>query len=569
MIRKRIAKIIREACDNCKEKGVFSCEIDIDPIIEIPREGEFGDYSTNIAFLLAPKLRKNPQEIAKTIIQNMHYGDICEKVEPAGKGFINFYVKDEIWKQTLFNIYKSGIDSFLPDVGNGKKVLIEFVSANPTGPLHIGHGRGAVVGDVLANILKNTGHKVVKEYYVNDAGKQIATLGESTYTRWRELKGDNVEYPKHFYQGEYVKSLAAELIGQNVPIPANQNEAIKFMSDYSGSKVMKGIQEDLEEFGVFFDNYYRESKLYENGIVDDTLELLKQKGFAYEKDDALWFKTSLFEKDEDRVLVKSDSEKTYFASDIAYHREKLERGFELLIDLWGSDHHGYIPRLKASLEAIARKKDSLKVILIQFVTLLKDGKPVGMSTRAGQFTTLKEVLNEVGKDAARFFFLMRKSDAHLEFDLDLAKKTSNENPVFYVQYANARIQSIFRNAKEEGIDIGAFISEDRNKGETDKEYVAESCINIDLLTQKEEIDLIKAIYHFYDVMEGCSRSLEPHRLTFYLIDLVGKFHSYYNKTRVLKNEVDLTMARLLLLFMLQSVIKKGLDIIGVSAPERM
>lgn len=562
MIKKRIVEIIKEACDNCKEKGVFPYEINIDPIVEIPREGEFGDYSTNIAFLLAPKLRKNPQEIAKTVIQNMNYNDTCEKVEPAGRGFINFYVKDEIWKQTLMNIYESGIDNFLPDVGNGKKALIEFVSANPTGPLHIGHGRGAAVGDVLANILKNTGYNVTKEYYVNDAGKQIATLGASTYARWRELKGEDIEYPQHFYQGDYVKELAAELIEHNVPIPANQDEAIKFMAGYSGSKVMKGIQEDLEEFGVFFDNYYKESTLYENGIVDDTLELLRQRGFSYEKDDALWFKTSLFDKDEDRVLIKSDGEKTYFTSDIAYHREKLERGFKLLVDLWGSDHHGYIPRLKASMEALAEQKDSLKVILIQFVTLLKDGKPVGMSTRAGQFTTLKEVLSEVGKDAARFFFLMRKSDAHLEFDLDLAKKTSNENPVFYVQYANARIQSIFRNAEEDGIDVDTLMTKDRGQR-------TESSINIDLLTRKDEIDLIKAIHHFYDVIEGCARNLEPHRLTFYLIDLVGKFHSYYNKTRVLKNEVNLTMARLLLLFMLQKVIKKGLDILGVSAPDKM
>ncbi len=562
MIKKRIAEIIKEACDNCKGKGTFPYEINIDPIVDIPREGEFGDYSTNIAFLLAPKLRISPQEIAKSIIQNMNYNDTCEKVETAGKGFINFYVKDEIWKQTLINIYELGIDDFLPDVGNGKKVLIEFVSANPTGPLHIGHGRGAAVGDVLANVLKSTGYNVAKEYYVNDAGKQIATLGASTYARWRELKGEDIEYPQHFYQGDYVKELAAELIEHNIPIPANQDEAIKFMAGYSGGKVMKGIQEDLEEFGVLFDNYYKESTLYENGIVDNTLELLRRRDFSYEKDDALWFKTSLFEKDEDRVLIKSDGEKTYFASDIAYHMEKLERGFTLLVDLWGSDHHGYIPRLKASLEAITGQKDSLKVILIQFVTLLKDGKPVGMSTRAGQFTTLKEVLSEVGRDAARFFFLMRKSDAHLEFDLDLAKKTSNENPVFYVQYANARIQSIFRNAEEDGIDMDTLMTEGRGQR-------AEGIFNVDLLTRKDEIDLIKAIHRFYDVIEGCARNLEPHRLTFYLIDLVGKFHSYYNKTRVLKNEVNLTMARLLLLFMLQKVIKKGLDILGVSAPDKM
>jgi arginyl-tRNA synthetase len=286
--------------------------------------------------------------------------------------------------------------------------------------------------------------------------------------------------------------------------------------------------------------------------------MLKDKGYAYEKDGALWFKTSFFEADEDRVLIKSDGERTYFASDIAYHREKFDRAFDVLIDIWGSDHHGYIPRLKASVKALGRDKEGLKVILIQFVTLLKDGKPVGMSTRAGEFTTLKEVLDEVGKDAARFFFLMRKSDAHLEFDLNLAKKTSNENPVYYVQYAHARIESIFKVAKEDGIDVEALTAEGRG-------HVAD----LSLLTLKDEIDIIKGILHFYDVIEGSARSLEPHRITFYLLNLVGKFHSYYNKTRVLKNDVELTLARLLLLDMLQKVIKSGLNILGVSAPEKM
>ncbi len=359
MIRKKISEIVKEACKKCNEEAIFTNEIDIDPFIEIPREGEFGDYSTNIAFLLAPKLRKNPLEIAKTVISYMEYSSICKKVELAGKGFINFYIRDEIWSQGLKDIYNSGIENFLPNVGNGERVIIEFVSANPTGPLHIGHGRGAVVGDVLGNVLNNCGYNVVKEYYINDAGKQIATLGESTYARWRELRGEKINYPEHFYQGEYIKDIAAELMEKNIDVPADKDEAISFFSEYAGSKVMKGIKEDLKEFGVYFDNYYSESKLYESGIVEDTLNYLKDKGFAYEKDDALWFKTSLFEKDEDRVLVKSNNEKTYFASDIAYHKNKLDRGFELLIDLWGSDHHGYIPRLKASLEAIAEKKDSL------------------------------------------------------------------------------------------------------------------------------------------------------------------------------------------------------------------
>jgi arginyl-tRNA synthetase len=324
------------------------------------------------------------------------------------------------------------------------------------------------------------------------------------------------------------------------------------MARFSSGEILKGIQQDLEDFGVVFDNYYNESTLFDKGVVDATLDLLKSKGCAYEKDGALWFTTSQFEKDEDRVLIKSDGGKTYFTSDIAYHMDKLNRSFDMLVDIWGSDHHGYIPRLKASIQATGHNKESLRVLLIQFVTLLKDGKPVGMSTRAGEFTTLQEVLKEVGKDAARFFFLTRKSDAHLEFDLDLAKKTSNENPVYYVQYAHARIASIFRNAKNEGIETDTFHKADAN-----------------LLTLSEEVNLIKGILRFYHVIEGSAKSLEPHRVTFYLIDLVGRFHGYYNKTRVLGHTRELTLARLWLLYMLKEVIKNGLDILGISAPERM
>jgi arginyl-tRNA synthetase len=552
MIRRRIAKMIEEACNRCKEKGLLPRELNVNPIIEIPREEEFGDYSTNIAFSLAPGARKNPREIAMTLIENMDVEGICDRVEVAGKGFINFYVLDSVWIRALRDVHKNGIDSLYPDVGGGKRVLIEFVSANPTGPLHIGHGRGAAVGDVLANLLTRAGFKVTKEYYVNDAGKQIKTLGESTYLRWRELLGEEVDYPGDFYQGDYVKDLARLLIETNALIPAEKEKAVRFMSEFSGNKVMDSIVEDLEAFGVCFDNYYRESGLYERGVVEATLEAMREKDYAYEKEGALWFRTSLFEKDEDRVLIKSDGERTYFASDMAYHRDKFERGYDTLIDLWGSDHHGYIPRLRASIRAMGKDKESLKVILIQFVTLLKEGKPVGMSTRSGQFTTLREVLEEVGRDAARFFFLMRKSDAHLEFDLDLAKKTSNENPVYYVQYAHARIRSIFRVAAEEGIDTKGF-----------REAA------MDLLGTREEISLIKGILHLHDVLDGCARSLEPHRITFYLLDLVGRFHSYYNKTRILGNEPGLTQARLLLLHMLCEVIKSGLNILGVSAPEKM
>jgi len=560
VIRKRIQKIIREAFNNCKKKGIFSFEGEIDPIIEIPREEDFGDYSTNLAFILAPKLKKSPLKIAESIVEEVKESDIVEKIEIAGKGFINFFIKDDVLRDALRNIFEKGVDAFLPDLGMGRKILIEFVSANPTGPLHIGHGRGAAVGDVLATILKCTGFNVVKEYYINDAGRQIATLGESTYLRLKELRGEKIEFPDNFYKGDYIKDIASKFIEQGNNLPETKEDAIKRLSEFSSSIVMEGIVKDLQDFGVYFDNYFRESELYRSGMVDKTLEILKEKGFAYEKDGALWFKTSLFEKDEDRVLIKSNGETTYFASDIAYHREKLGRGFDLLIDLWGSDHHGYIPRLKASIEALGEDKEKLKVILIQFVTLIKDGKTIGMSTRAGQFTTLREVVDEVGKDAARFFFLMRKSNAHLEFDLDLAKKTSNENPVYYVQYANARIESIFRNAREQGILIKGIADEGLNR---------EKDLNLGLLTLKEEMDIVKGIIHFYDTIEGSAKSLEPHRLTFYLINLVGRFHSYYNKVKVLGEDRGYTEARLVLLFVLQQIIKKGLDMLGVSAPDKM
>ncbi len=553
MLRKKIAAIIEGALATCRAEETIPQDLRVTPSIEIPREEGFGDYSSNIAFSLAPKLRKSPQDIARILIERMVFDHTCEKVEPAGKGFINFYVKDAAWQEALKGVHDGGIDSLYPNMGMGKKVLVEFVSSNPTGPLHIGHGRGAAVGDVLSNILQRTGYDVTREYYVNDAGKQIHTLGESTYLRWRELQGERIdEYPKHLYQGDYVKDIAALLAEKQVPVPESSDEAVKIMAVFAGNEVMKSINTDLEAFGVNFDNFYRETSLYERNAVEETLAFLKTKDFAYEKDDALWFRTSLFEKDEDRVLIKSDGEKTYFASDIAYHRDKFDRGFDVLIDLWGSDHHGYIPRMKASIEALGKDKEALRVLLIQFVTLLKEGKPVGMSTRSGEFTTLREVMDEVGRDAARFFFLMRKCDAHLEFDLDLAKKTSNENPVYYVQYAHARIESIFRVAAENGIDMESVDRAD-----------------VSLLTAKEEISLIKGILRFHAVLEGSSRSFEPHRITFYLLELVGEFHSYYNKIRVLVEDKHLSAARLMLLKMLQEIIRDGLYILGVSAPEKM
>ncbi|HME42469.1 MAG TPA: arginine--tRNA ligase [Syntrophorhabdales bacterium] len=552
MIRKKIAALVKEAGERCIQRGIFPIGTEIKPIIEIPKEPEHGDYSTNLAFLLARTLRKKPEEIAKRLIESMDFESVCAKVGVAAKGFVNFYVRDAVYRSTLQDLAKQGLESFLPDVGEGKRVLIEFVSANPTGPLHVGHGRGAAVGDVLANLLRKAGFDVVTEYYVNDAGRQIETLGRSVYLRWKEARGESVTYPETLYQGAYIKEIAGRIIAEAVAIPEDETEAVRFMARYAAEVVLTGIRKDLEDFGVRFDNYYHERTLFDEGHVDEAIDMLKKAGYLYEQEGALWFKMDETGDEKDRVIIKSDGEKTYFASDIAYHSQKFARKFGILIDIWGSDHHGYIPRLKASIEALGKDKENLKVILIQFVTLLRDGKPVGMSTRAGQFTTLREVMDEVGRDASRFFFLMRKSDAHLEFDLDLAKKTSNENPVYYVQYAHARIESIFRMAKEEGIDIASGPEVDAS-----------------LLVLPEETALIKGILRFYTVIEGGARSLEPHRLTFYLVELVGSFHSYYNKVRVLKNEMNLTRARLMLLYVLQQAIRSGLEILGVSAPERM
>ncbi len=552
MLRPIPAKIIDECINKARSDGLIPTDVKLNFIIETPREEGFGDYSTNIAFILAPHLRKKPIDIARQLVESMKGSDLCESVSVAGPGFINFLLKDSLWQKLLHKVASEGIGALYPDVGSSRNVLIEFVSANPTGPLHIGHGRGAAVGDVLANLLERTGYNVGREYYINDAGRQIRTLGRSTYLRLKEIKGETVDYAQDLYQGDYVRDIARRVIDENISVPAGEEEAVEFLASYASSIIMDCIKKDLGDFGVTFDKYFLESALYESGIVDETLNILKERGIAYERDNALWFKTSLYEKDEDRVLIKSDGQKTYFTSDIAYHLDKYKRSFDILVDIWGSDHHGYIPRLRASVQALGRNKEDLKVLLIQFVTLIKDGKPVGMSTRSGEFTTLREVMDEVGRDACRFFFLMRKSDAHLEFDLDLAKRTSNENPVYYVQYAHARIESIFRNAREAGIDTEKL---------DDADYT--------LLTVKEELDLIRWITRYSNVLEGSARNLEPHRVTFYLMELVGRFHSYYNKTRVLGNDIGLVRARLLLLAVLRDVIGDGLGLIGVSAPVKM
>ena len=438
--------------------------------------------------------------------------------------------------------------------GAGKQVQVEFVSANPTGPLHIGHARGAVIGDVIANILKACGFSVSKEYYINDAGNQMNNLGKSLLFRYRELLGENIEYPDDCYQGQYIVDLAGEIV-ETYGASYKDNETddtITFFTEYAAGYILNGIKKDLEDFGVVFDCFFSEKTLYRDNGVEKLLDELREKGYVYNDGATLWFKTTDFGDEKDRVVVRENGEPTYFAADIAYHKNKYERGFDTVIDIWGADHHGYVPRMYAGIQSIGKDKSALEVVLVQLVNLLRDGKPVAMSTRAGEFVTLGEVVAEVGKDASRYNFLMRRSHSHLDFDLELAKKQSNENPVYYVQYAHARISSILRTASEHGYAIPEYKD-----------------IDVNLLNLPEELALIKTIDRFPELVEGSAQALEPHRITFFSNDLASLFHSYYNKNRVVSDDAELTTARLFLVKCIGIVLRNALRLLGVSAPERM
>ena len=469
--------------------------------------------------------------------------------------FLNIFLKESIWRSTLQNIEEKKENFGCSSMGNGKKVQVEFVSANPTGPLHIGHARGAVVGDVITNLLNAVGYAVDKEYYINDAGNQMNNLGKSVLLRYRELLGEKIEFPETCYRGEYIKDIAADVIKKegNVYLTADEGKTISYLNDIAGQSILKEIKDDLGDFGVNFDYYFSEKELYKNDGVTHLLESLRQKNFVYSDGETLWFKTTDFGDEKDRVVIRKNGEPTYFAADIAYHQNKFSRGYEMIIDIWGADHHGYMPRLWAGIQSLGHEKEALKIILVQLVNLLRGGAPVAMSTRSGEFVTLREVLDEVGKDAARYNFLMRRSDSHLDFDLEIAKKQSNENPVFYVQYAHARICSIIRMAQQEhGIALPFYDG-----------------INPALLDQPEEMTLIKLMARYPEVIEGAAKSLEPHRVTFYLNDLASVFHGYYNKNKVISDNKELTAARLFLIKSISIVLGNALKILGVNAPEKM
>jgi arginyl-tRNA synthetase len=530
-------------------------------LLEHPRVREHGDYASNIAMVLASYGDRSPRIMAEAIVENIIDSEgLIDRVEIAGPGFINVFVHRRAWVRLLQQIEQKGPKYGESAVGRGRRVQVEFVSANPTGPLHVGHGRGAVTGDVLARILKAVGYKVSKEYYINDVGSQIETLGRSVWTRYRQILGEEVPFGDHWYQGEYIVDIAreikqrrgAELLGWQ------ESKAVGFCTSFAAPWILEGIRRDLRAFGVRFQNWFSEGKLYANDLVSRAISRLRKRGLVYERDGATWFASSRYGDEKDRVLIKADGATTYFASDIAYHWDKYRRGFDTVINIWGADHHGYIPRMKAAIQALGRDEDDLKIVLVRLVNLLIEGKPLAMSTRAGQFTTLREVLNEVGRDAARFFFLMRRTDSALDFDLSLAKRKESDNPVYYVQYAHARIASVLREARKRGISIPSF-----------EEIAAESfCL-------PEEVELIKTLSMFPEIVEGSALSLEPHRICFYAQELASLFHSYYNlgsknrASRIIGDDKETTKARLFLAKATRIVLENSLRLLGVSAPNRM
>ncbi len=526
--------------------------------VEVPKNEDMGDFSTPVAMRLSKVLKKAPRQIAEDIIEQLqdHDSDIYEKIEIAGPGFINFRFKKQFFHQALRGLLAEKHSALRTDIGKGQKIQVEFVSANPTGPLHIGHGRGAAVGNALCNILKAAGYDVEREFYINDAGLQVKLLGQSVLARYQQLLGNDVPFPEDGYKGEYIESIAKDIQEREGDkyLSRTFGECGDFFTDYSYKIMLTNLAKDLKDFGVIFDRWQSERDLHRQGKVEEALGALRSKDLIYEKDGAMWFSSSRFEDNKDRVVKKQDGEYTYFASDICYHKDKLDRGFDTIIDIWGADHHGYIPRIGSVLEAYDLPRDKFRVILIQMVSLLRHGEPVQMSKRSGAFITLREVIDEVGSDITKFIFLTRKADSQLDFDIDAAKEQSAENPVFYVQYAFARISSLFRQADEKGVS---------GKGQ------GAGGADLTRLEGEDDLSLIKKLLQYPIVFEGAACAYEPHRITYYLQELAGVFHSYYYKHRIISDDLEMTLARLTLCEGVKIVLEEGLKILGVSAPERM
>jgi len=531
-------------------------------IIEKPANAEHGDFASNVAMLLARAEKKPPRVIAETLVQRLEKrSELFARVEVAGPGFINFTLRDEAWRSILLDISAGGAEYGTSRVGAGKKAQVEFVSANPTGPLHVGHGRGAAIGDTISRLLAATGWDVTREFYYNDAGAQIGNLALSVQARCLGIEPDDPRWPADGYQGEYIKDVArAYLAGetiesgdQHVVAAADPND-LEAIRRFAVTYLRREQDQDLLAFDVHFDVYYLESSLYADGSVEKAVQSLIDNGYTYEQDGALWLRTTAFGDDKDRVMRKSDGNYTYFVPDVAYHLNKWERGFIRVINEQGADHHSTITRVRAGLQALEEgiPQGWPEYVLHQMVTVMRGGEEVKISKRAGSYVTLRDLIDEVGRDATRFFFVMRKPDSQLVFDVDLAKQQSLDNPVYYVQYAHARICSIFENAAERGFAVPMPAS-----------------VALGRLETPEEMVLVKALAFFPELVEGSAASFEPHRITYYLQELAGQFHSFYNKNRVITEDRELTEARLFLLKCVAQTLKNALVILGVSAPEKM
>lgn len=523
-------------------------------ILEVPKEKAHGDYSTNMAMQLARVAKKAPRTIAEQLIANFDQTKASiEKLEIAGPGFINFYMNNSYLTNLIPAVLEAGSKYGESDFGGNEKAQVEFVSANPTGDLHLGHARGAAVGDSLCNILAKAGYDVSREYYINDAGNQINNLALSVEARYFQALGMEKEMPADGYQGEDIvgigKKLAEEFGDQYVN--ADEKERFDFFREYGLKYEMAKLKNDLEEFRVPFDVWYSETSLYHNGKIDEALKTLRDNGHIYEEDGATWFRSTAFGDDKDRVLIKNDGSYTYLTPDIAYHKDKLNRGFTKLINIWGADHHGYIPRMKAAIQALGYDKDALEVEIIQLVHLYKNGEKMKMSKRTGKAVTMRDLVEEVGLDATRYFFAMRSADTHLDFDLDLAVSQSNENPVYYAQYAHARISSILRQGEEQ-------------------QLLPDTSADFSLIGAEKEIDVLKKIGEFPQAVAEAAAKRTPHRITNYIFELASAFHSFYNAEKVLDAEQpERTKARLALIKAVQITLKNALALIGVSAPEKM
>lgn len=552
MIRSQLKKALEICFSDGVTEGLWSDKAAGKFTVELPKHEGQGDFSTNFALVLAGIEKKNPREIAGQISAKLEQvTDLVERVEVAGPGFVNVFIAPQVWRNLIPEIIDTAENFGKSKVGGNRKVMVEFVSANPTGPLSIGHGRQAILGDSIARLLEATGHDVFREYYYNDAGRQMRVLGESTRARYLELIGADFQFPEDGYQGEYIIDIARSLVEEHGDSLKDHDDVTPFKKQ-AEKFIFKDISGTLTRMGIHFDNYYNEQSLYEDGHIDDVVNELRSKGLVYEKDDATWFKTTELGQEQDRVIIKSTGEPTYRLPDIAYHREKFKRDFDWLIDVFGSDHIATVPDVLSGVKALGYDPDKVTVVLHQFVTLTRDGKQVKMSTRKANFVTVDELLDEVGVDPVRFFFMMRKADSQLEFDLDLATKQSQENPVYYVQYGFARLCAIMRQAEEKGFTIPEF-----------------SEVDSSLLVEPEEMKLLKTMSGFPQVLETSALDLAPHKIIFYLMELAGQLHSYYNKHKVLTENESLSKARLCLIRALQVVLKNGLDMVGLSAPKRM